>query len=216
LAKPLIPYEYSKRLHGDDTATFGTWMQHVGNIMAGPFDAAGFAWHMLRDRKLAERKFPSLIIRPKASLYSLDFHAEQQPNPQSRINLSDDVDSLGMPQVRIDWQYTPGDIDTVSRTLALLAEDFSTSGIGSFDYDRETVEQEVTRYGAFGGHHIGTARMGTDPHSSVVDAQCRVHEVDNLYIAGSAAFPTSSQANPTLTAIALALRLAAHLGQLDR
>jgi choline dehydrogenase-like flavoprotein len=58
--------------------------------------------------------------------------------------------------------------------------------------------------------------MGTDPHSSVVDAQCRVHEVDNLYIAGSAAFPTSSQANPTLTAIALALRLAAHLGQLDR
>ncbi len=69
----------------------------------------------------------------------------------------------------------------------------------------------MTRYGAYGGHHIGTARMGTDPASSVVDADCRVHCVDNLFVASSATFPTSSQANPTLTVVALALRLAAHL-----
>ncbi len=62
----------------------------------------------------------------------------------------------------------------------------------------------MIRYGAYGGHHIGTARMGSDPRTSVVDANCRLHSVRNLYIAGSAVFPTSSQANPTLTIVALA------------
>ena len=69
----------------------------------------------------------------------------------------------------------------------------------------------MTRYGAYGGHHIGTTRMGSDPRSSVVDAAGRVHGVRNLYIAGSSTFPTSSQANPTLTIVAMALRLAEHL-----
>jgi len=69
------------------------------------------------------------------------------------------------------------------------------------------------RFGAYGGHHIGTARMGSDPRTSVVDANCRVHSVGNLFVAGSAAFPTSSQANPTLTLIALSLRLGRHLSQ---
>jgi choline dehydrogenase-like flavoprotein len=69
----------------------------------------------------------------------------------------------------------------------------------------------MTRYGAYGGHHIGTTRMGRDPGSSVVDADCRVHGVGNLSIASAAVFPTSSQANPTLTVVALALRLAGRL-----
>jgi choline dehydrogenase-like flavoprotein len=69
----------------------------------------------------------------------------------------------------------------------------------------------MTRYGAYGGHHIGTTRMGTDPRTSVVDAECRVHGIDNLSIASAAVFPTSSQANPTLTVVALALRLAQRL-----
>jgi choline dehydrogenase-like flavoprotein len=73
------------------------------------------------------------------------------------------------------------------------------------------VEYEMTRYGAYGGHHIGTARMGTNPRDSVTGADCRVHGTDNLYIASAALFPTSSQANPTLTVVALALRLAQHL-----
>jgi choline dehydrogenase-like flavoprotein len=211
LAKFLIPYEYGKRLHGDDQATFRSWAGHLRNVVTGPFDAAGFAWHMLRDRKLAERKYPSVIIRSKANLYSLDFHAEQQPNPQSRVSLSDEVDSLGMERLKVDWRYTIGDVDTVTRALALVAGDIRRTGVGEFDYDPAEVEAEMTRYGAYGGHHIGTARMGRDPRSSVVDADCRVHGIDNLYIAGSATFPTSSQANPTLTVVALALRLAAHL-----
>jgi choline dehydrogenase-like flavoprotein len=65
---------------------------------------------------------------------------------------------------------------------------------------------------AIGGfHHMGTTRMASDPSAGVVDAHCRVHGVANLYVAGSSVFPTSGWANPTLTILALALRLADHL-----
>lgn len=211
LAKPLIPYEYRQRLHGTDAGSPGDWFRHVKNVVSGPGEATAFAWHMLRDRKLAERKFPSIIINSKANLYSIDFHAEQYPNPASRVLLDDTADALGMPRIKIDWQYLLQDVHTVSRALAILAKDFAVSGIGRLDYDPALVETEMTRYGAYGGHHIGTVRMGSDPRSSVVNADCRLHSVQNLYVAGSAVFPTSSQANPTLTIVALALRLAAHL-----
>ena len=211
LARIFIPYEYTKRLHGTEKIRLGQWFQHIGNVIARPFDAFGFAWHMLRDRKLADRKFPSVIIRSRANLFSLDFHAEQQPNPESRIRLAEATDVFGMPRIFVDWRYTRGDVETVSRAIALLASDLEASGVGKLDYDPATVEHEMTRYGAYDGHHIGTARMGSDPRSSVVDANCRVHGVGNLYIASAAVFPTSSQANPTLTVVTLALRLAAHL-----
>jgi choline dehydrogenase-like flavoprotein len=207
----VIPYEYGKRLHGGEPATLRMWLQHVRNVATGPFDAAGFAWHMLKDRRLAERKFPSIIIKPKANLFSLDFHAEQQPAAESRVELMRDVDALGMPKLRVDWRYTPVDVDTVSRSIALLAREIERTGVGAFTYDPADIEFEMTRYGAYGGHHIGTARMGTDPAHSVVDPDCRVHGVSNLSIASCAVFPTSSQANPTLTVVALALRLAARL-----
>jgi choline dehydrogenase-like flavoprotein len=126
------------------------------------------------------------------------------------VTLGETRDALGVPRLHVDWHYTPGDIATAQKAMTLLAEDFATCGI-RFDYDTATVEDEMTRYGAYGGHHIGTARMGDDPRSSVVDANCRVHGVGNLFIAGAATFPTSSQANPTLTVVALALRLAKHL-----
>jgi choline dehydrogenase-like flavoprotein len=216
LAKPFIPYEYAVRLHGPERSSWRARMLHVRNVLFGAFDAAAFAWHMLRDRKLADRKFPSIIVKPKTNLFSLDFHAEQQPNPASRVTLAAESDALGMRRIHIDWRYTQGDIDTVSGALALLAGEFARTGVGSINYDASSVEAEMTRYGAYGGHHIGTARMGGDRRSSVVNANCRVHGVDNLFIAGSATFPTSSQANPTLTVVAQALRLAEHVQVLLR
>jgi choline dehydrogenase-like flavoprotein len=211
LSKFLIPYEYGKRLHGEERASVRMWIEHFRNVLVGPFDAAAFAWHMLRDRKLAERKFPSIIIKPKANIFSLDFHAEQQPNRDSRVTLMPEVDALGMPRLKVDWRYTEIDVATVSDAIALLAEDIKRGGVGTLAYEPADIEFEITRYGAYGGHHIGTARMGVDPHTSVVDSDCRVHGVSNLSIASSAVFPTSSQANPTLTVVALALRLADRL-----
>ncbi len=211
LAKPLIPYEYAQRLYGADPPAPGDWLRHVRNVITGPAEAAAFAWHLLRERRLAERKFPSIIINSKANLYSIDFHAEQYPNPSSRVRLDDSHDELGVPRLQVDWRYLPEDVHTVRRALELLATDFSASGVGRLEYDPATVESEMIRYGAYGGHHIGTTRMGSDPRTSVVDADCRLHAVENLFMAGAAVFPTSSQANPTLTIVALALRLAAHL-----
>jgi choline dehydrogenase-like flavoprotein len=212
-AKFLIPYEYARRLHGGDPTTIRGWLQHLRNVLLGPAEAAAFAWHFLRDRRLAERKFPSIIIHSKANLFSLDFHAEQQPNPLSRVTIGDEVDAFGIPKLHIDWRYGDSDVSSVRRTLALLAQELQRSQVAQVDYDPASVEAEMTRYGAYGGHHIGTARMGTDPRVSVVNSDCRVHGVDNLFIAGAATFPTSSQANPTLTIVAMAFRLARHLRQ---
>ena len=211
LCRKFIPYEYARRLHGDEHVGPAAWLRHLGNAMTGPAEVAAFAWHMLRDRKLAARKFPSIIIKSKANLYSLDFHAEQAPNPASRVTLGEQADELGVPRIHIDWRYTSGDVDTIARAVALLAWDIAASGVGNFAYESNEIEAEVTRYGAYGGHHIGTARMGNDPRTSVVDASGRMHGISNLYIAGAATFPTSSQANPTLTVVALALRLADQL-----
>jgi choline dehydrogenase-like flavoprotein len=211
LAKYAIPYEYRKRLHGEGRLGAADWLKHVRNVAGGPLDAVAFAWHMLRDRKLAERKFPSIIIKPRRNLYSLDFHAEQQPSAASRVTADGEPDILGMPRIRVDWRYTSVDVETVRRSIALLAAEFSAGGLGTLAYDEEALEFEMTRYGAYGGHHIGTARMGNDPRSSVVDSDCRVHGVENLHVAGAAVFPTSSQANPTLTVVALSLRLAQRL-----
>ena len=211
LARPLISYEYRKRLHGDERAGLRSWLAHVRNVATGPLDAAQFAWRMLRDHALTERKFPSVIVRPRVNVYSLDFHAEQVPNVSSRLTLGTERDALGMPQITVDWRYTQSDVETVKGALALLAGDLRSSGVGRLEYDPETVEAEMTRYGAYGGHHIGAARMGSDPRTSVVDRDCRVHGVNNLFVASAAVFPTSSQANPTLTIVAMALRLAQHL-----
>lgn len=211
LARPIVPYEYAKRLYGDTPGTFGLWLRHLRNVVLGVPAAVSFVWHLFTRRKLAERKFPSIIVHPRNRRYSLDFHAEQEPNAQSRVTLGTDVDALGVPRLHVDWRYTPGDVATVKAALSALADELRDSGVGSFEYDPAQVEMEMTRYGAYGGHHIGTARMGHDPRDSVVNTDCRVHECSNLYVASAAVFPTSSQANPTLTVVALALRLAAHL-----
>jgi choline dehydrogenase-like flavoprotein len=211
LAKAFIPYEYGKRLHGEERVTRAAWLRHARNVVADSPRTVAFLLHWLRKRGLATRKFPSIIVTPRASRYSLDFHAEQQPNPQSRVSLSGDIDELGLPRIHVDWRYTDWDIASVRTALDLFAQDIRQSDIGDFDYDREAVEADVVRYGAYGGHHLGTARMGSNPRTSVVDPDGRVHNVSNLFIVGGATFPTSSQANPTLTIVALALRLAAHL-----
>jgi hypothetical protein len=211
LAKMFIPYEYGKRLHGGEVLDLATRLAHVRNVVTDMPATIAFMVHLLRDRRLAERKFPSIIIRSRTHLHSLDVHAEQEPNRDSRVTIGQDMDGLGVPRLVVDWRHTDGDIRSVSRFLALLAGDIERSGVGHFDYDPDAVQAEMTRYGAYGGHHIGTARMGSDPRTSVVDADCRLHAVDNLYVAGPAVFPTSSQANPTLTAIALSLRLADHV-----
>ncbi len=213
LAQRFISYEYAKRLVSDAPPTATTWLRHGMNAATDPFSTLRFLGHWLKHRTLADRKFPSIIIRPRTNLFSLDFHAEQAPNPDSRIGLAEALDRFGKRQVRIDWRYTRQDVDTVAKSFDLLRADLADRALANLtpDINEPDIETVVRRDGAYGGHHIGTARMANSPSSGVVDRNGKVFGVNNLYVAGSAVFPTSSQANPTLTIVALALRLASHL-----
>lgn len=213
LARHLLPYEYRKRLETPEGVGGRAMLRHLRNLAGDPFSTTSFAWTMLRKRRLATRKFPSIIVRPPGNVFSLDFHGEQEPNPESRVGLGTEHDALGMPKLRVDWRATERDVRTAQVTFRLLAEDLARWGSGTLEFDPAEVAQDMLRDGAYGGHHIGTARMGETAATSVVDPACRVHGMSNLWLAGSAVFPTSSQANPTLTVVALALRLAARLKQ---
>lgn len=211
LAKFLIPYEYGKRLHGEEKASWLNWLAHVRNVLAEPVTTGRFVLHLAMTRFLAERKFPSIIVPPPSGQYSIDFHAEQEPLFESRVQLGTEVDALGMPRLHVDWRYSPFDVRTVAAGFRVLAEEFARSGCGRLEYQQDTLEELMVRDGAYGGHHIGTTRMGASEATGVVDSNCRIHSVANLFVASSSVFPTSSQANPTLTIVALALRLADHI-----
>ncbi len=213
LARRFIGYEYGRRLHDGRPLSMPLLVRHTMNVVRDAGHTATFLGHWLTRRTLAHRKFPSVILANTTNRFSLEVQAEQLPHPDSRVTLAEGCDALGLRRLRIDWRYQREDIASVRRTLDLMASDIARSGIGHLQVDPATLEEDLLRYGAYGGHHLGTARMGLDPRTSVVDAQARVHDVDNLYIAGSAVFPTSGQANPTLTLLALSLRLADHLAQ---
>lgn len=211
MAKNFISYEYGKRLNDGEKSTLKLYVQHFGNILTDPVNTIKFLTHWFTKRTCVERKYPSVILPNKTNQFSLEVHAEQFPNKDSRMYLSDKKDALGMPQIVVDWQYLNEDVEAIKKTLTLFASEIAQNNIGSFEFDIDNLESELMRYGAYGGHHIGTTRMGNDSSTSIVDKNCQVHGVSNLYIASSSVFPTSSQANPTLTITAIALRLAAYL-----
>jgi choline dehydrogenase-like flavoprotein len=210
LGRVMVPKQWRGRLI-DEANTTAELVHHAWNVARDIQGIASFTRQMIFDRKLAERKYPSVVVQPRGRRYSLDFHAEQEPNYSSVVRLAAEKDAFGMPRLEVDWHYTPMDLKTIEVSLKLFGEDAVASGAGAYDYDPTSVLKEMTRYGAYGGHHLGTVRMGTSPTRSVVDADCRVHGMTNLFVAGGSVFATSSQANPTLTIVALALRLADHL-----
>jgi choline dehydrogenase-like flavoprotein len=138
------------------------------------------------------------------SLRALYFRSEQAPNPASRVLLSDRRDSLGVPQVRLEWRLSSIDFDAISGWLDLFDRDIRAQGIGRIIPPADGWQSRIIG----GPHHMGTTRMSSDPRHGVVDENCRVHSVDNLYVAGSSTFSTGGYVNPTFTLVALALRLA--------
>ncbi len=135
---------------------------------------------------------------------------EQAPNRDSRVMLADDRDVLGLRKIRLDWRLTETDRHSLAGHLKNMAMEIGALGIGRMRIDGDGPEYwpPVVR-GGF--HHMGTTRMHNNPTRGVVDRNCKVHGIDNLYVTGSSVFPTSGAANPTLTIIALTLRLADHL-----
>ncbi len=135
------------------------------------------------------------------------YFCEQPPDPASRLTLSRERDALGLNRLRLDWRIPPAVTDSVLRLQEVLAERFEAAGLGRL----EPGEGEPRFTDA--SHHMGTTRMSGSPREGVVDPHCRVHDLENLWVAGSSVFPTGGHKNPTLTLLALALRLARHLGE---
>jgi choline dehydrogenase-like flavoprotein len=145
--------------------------------------------------------------------FTVTVRTETAPNPANRVTLERERDALGMNRVRLDWKPAKPDRITAAESMKLLAQEFGRLGVGRVRINELLLEDDTrwTDNLSWVGHHMGTTRMSADPRSGVVDADCRVHGVANLFVASSSVFPTSGFANPTLTIVALALRLADHL-----
>jgi choline dehydrogenase-like flavoprotein len=131
--------------------------------------------------------------------------AEQAPNPDSRVTLSSKRNRLGIRTARLDWRISAQDRSSIRRAQEILGEELEASGIGRLD-DLLGDERPPALIAGL-CHHLGTTRMHEDPREGVVDPTCRVHGMSDLYVGGGSVFPTSGAANPTLTIVALALRL---------
>ena len=170
---------------------------HLGNIATGLGDLGAFA----RDR----------VRRPDGarSVLVLRAQAEQAPNPDSRVTLGTRRDQFGLPVARVDWRPTSSDRASIRASQEAVDTVLRAAGLGHVELMLGDEHPPALLEGNF--HHLGATRMHTDPSLGVVDADCRVHGVRNLYVAGSSVFPTYGCSNPTLTVVALALRLADHL-----
>jgi choline dehydrogenase-like flavoprotein len=159
-------------------------------------------------RRFVERR-PVLY---KTDALTLFCDVEQMPNLDSRLGLSEERDVLGVPLARIDWRFGHAEQRTVQRFGQLAKRAFVSMGLP------ELRLTECVRTGAFQpgdfmdvAHPAGATRMASDPRRGVVDEQGQVHGVSGVFVAGTSVFPTLGHANPTLTLMALALRLADHI-----
>lgn len=178
----------------------------------------------LRDDMLTMLKDPAntfaygftRVFHPRSIIRNVGFQViiEPAPDPESRVRLSStERDALGMPRVQVDWRLNDLVKRTTDRTLALVAQELQLAGVAEVTLDPPveggtwpaTMEKEGT------WHHMGTTRMHESALQGVVDPDCRVHDLANLYVAGSSVFPTAGANFPTITITALSLRLAEHL-----
>jgi choline dehydrogenase-like flavoprotein len=218
LVKNFIVPEYARkmtmlehRIRAEFASNLGFYGAHGANMLRGAPRLALFGADWLRRRTLASRKLPSVVLTDPRGCYPADVNAEQEPNVISRITLAQTRDATGLPRVNIDWRATSADYERLERSLHCIAAAFAPSG--TVRYDLSGIDAAALRdlIVPIGGHHIGTARMADTPADGVCDAKGEVFDTPGLFIAGAAAFPTSGFANPTLTLVALALRLAEHL-----
>lgn len=186
--------------------------KHLINIVhSGDYLTISAFWAIIsRLPGLRHRKFSYFPYeKRKFSHFEVIYQIEQAPDPTNRVMLSTDRDYLGQNKVEIHWQLNDIDIRTVKRVQEIWKEEFAQSGLGELHLEHEV--EGFKFHKAAASHHIGTTRMHIDPKQGVVDPNCLVHDMTNLFIAGSSVFPTIGYANPTLTIIALAIRLADHI-----
>ena len=207
----------------DETNEGGDFLQDLQSVMRDVFtkpsidDRTNQRGGVLQDLRSVMRDIynvtTSTIRKVQFGPGALLVHcsSEQMPNPDSRIGLGRETDAFGLRNVTINWQLTAQDKRGMAAGHRLFGAEIGRAGLGRFQSSvtDDDINWPIKMWG--NQHNIGTTRMHRDPRSGVVDENCRVHGVANLYVAGSSVFPTQGIANPTFTIVALALRLADHI-----
>ena len=170
-------------------------------LALNPLDSLGF---------IACRFFQPTWLIKQVKMQAI---VEPVPDPASRVTLTQEKDALGMPRVSVEWKLDELVKRTFDQSFALVANELNRIGVATVTLDPQIEGQpwpsSFEREGTW--HHMGTTRMHNSPQLGVVDQNCRVHGMKNLFIAGCSIFPTAGANFPTITLIALALRLADHL-----
>lgn len=204
----------AQRAHGLLNGTASLRAGVFGEELMGTFQAVS------RRRAVREGKMtmpPPAAAPPPVEtgrVFQLFTRQEQAPNPASRVVLNDERDAYGVPRTSLDWQTTPLDKRSIRGFYEVLGQELGRQGLGRVRLLDWLLDDDDSTWPDFlsgGWHHMGTTRMNDDPKQGVVDADARVHGLANLYVAGASVYPTGGAANPTLTLIALALRLSDHL-----
>jgi len=146
--------------------------------------------------------------------YQLFTRIEQAPNPDSRVTLDVEKDALGVPRAQLHWVLTPAEKRSMRVIYTLIGEQIGKAGLGRvrlMEYLQDEKDDSWPNFTGGGWHHMGTTRMNEDPKQGVVDANCKVHGISNLHIAGASCYATAAAPNPTLTLVALTIRLSDHL-----
>ncbi|AYJ06108.1 GMC oxidoreductase [Mycobacterium avium] len=189
-------------------------LAHLRNIAADLPGSIGFAVAFCYARFVRRgRKAPGFFVRSADNRYLLQYHGEHLPHWESRVELSDERDSLGMKRIRTRMHFSDADYASVRTAIGVIDEHLRRHGAGRVEWLTDDVEASVRGYmrRRAGFHQAGTTRMSASPKDGVVDPQLQVHGVRGLYVAATSVLPTSSQANPTLLGIAFGVRLAEHL-----
>jgi choline dehydrogenase-like flavoprotein len=218
IAKRFVLPEYRRKITSVELASLDKLptgirllAQHVSNVAKNPWPLIRFLGFWAYKRHASYRRIPYVALYSKHGAYPLDYNAEQTPLYDSRISLMHDRDRFGVPKLRIDWRVCPEDTASIAASYRQMQSSLARTNVATVIYNDDSLDDDVKQAIAVGGHHIGTARMSEDPKRGVVNPRCRTHDVENLYVAGSAVFPTSGSANPTLTIVALAIRIADQL-----
>jgi len=217
LAKSTLIAEYRQILqHGAEGHAPSPRMAHVRNMILGAPAVAKFGYDWLFKRVLARRKLPYTLMRNADDTYPIEFNSEQMPLATNRLTMGSESDRDGMRRVHVHWAIGEDDVQAARRAFVLLRERIAATTPCRVEFDEATLLARLRSAVPVGGHHIGTARMAISERDGVVDRDGAVFGLPNLFVASAATFPTSSHANPTLTIVALAIRLAAHLKAMHR
>ncbi|WP_226626415.1 GMC oxidoreductase [Alloyangia pacifica] len=194
-------------------APSGTWAAHLANVLRRPTEPLSGLRAAMRRARHPDQRFPDRLIARRPGPYRLAYHAEHLPSPTSIAALCPRPGPDGTRPLRIDFDYGADTIQGTVEAHRKLARALEDSGFArlELDPDDDVLAQRVRAAARDGYHQIGLTRMSCSADKGVVDEGCRVFGTDNLYVASASVFPTSSQANPTLTIVALALRLADRL-----